>query len=158
MTVPLKRKRRWFQFGLRTLMIGVTLMAIACGWFGVKVDRARKRHEAVETIRKVGGYVHYDYEMAPNGWNLVLAPPPASDWLINLLGIDFFADVAMVDLPSTLPDNLRLHGLDKPPPEELRLENERATMMCLKQLAVPTHVTNLSMIETQVTDDQLTFL
>jgi hypothetical protein len=28
---PPKRKRRWFQFSLRTLMIGVTLAAFPCG-------------------------------------------------------------------------------------------------------------------------------
>ena len=27
-----KRKRRWFQFSLRSLMIGVTLMAVVCGY------------------------------------------------------------------------------------------------------------------------------
>jgi hypothetical protein len=29
-----KRERRWFQFSLRTLMIGVTLFAVGC-WIGV---------------------------------------------------------------------------------------------------------------------------
>jgi hypothetical protein len=29
---PPKRKRRWFQFSLRTLMIGVTLLAVLPGW------------------------------------------------------------------------------------------------------------------------------
>jgi hypothetical protein len=27
---PPKRKRRWFQFSLRTLMIAVTLLAVSC--------------------------------------------------------------------------------------------------------------------------------
>jgi hypothetical protein len=154
-----KRKRRWFQFSLRTLMIGVTLVAIPCGWFGMKVERARKRHQAVETIRKLGGYVHYDYEMDSSGFSLLLTPPPAPDWLINLLGIDFFADVAMVELPSSFPPDLRRHiDDDKPPPEDLRLKNERATVICLKQLPVLPHITNLKLIETQVTDDQLKYL
>jgi hypothetical protein len=30
-TEPLKRERRWYQFSLRTLLIGVTLLAVACG-------------------------------------------------------------------------------------------------------------------------------
>ena len=156
---PPNRKRRWFQFSLRTLMIGVTLLAVLCGWFGMKVERARKRHEAVEAIRKLGGYVHYDYEMDPNGFSLLLTPPPAPDWLIKLLGIDFFADVAMVDLPGTLPPDLRRHiDLNKPPPEDLRRENERATAICLKQLPLLPHITNLGLIGTQITDDQLQYL
>jgi hypothetical protein len=36
-----KRKRRWYQFRLRTLLIGVTLVAIWCGW-QVHVVAARK--------------------------------------------------------------------------------------------------------------------
>ncbi|HKD36306.1 MAG TPA: hypothetical protein VKB78_05880 [Pirellulales bacterium] len=31
--VPRKRKRRWHQFSLRTLLIGVTIFCIAAGWF-----------------------------------------------------------------------------------------------------------------------------
>jgi hypothetical protein len=31
---PPKRKRRWFQFSLRSLMIGVTLLAVVCGYVG----------------------------------------------------------------------------------------------------------------------------
>ncbi len=28
---PPKRKRRWFQFSLRTLLIGVTIFSVSCG-------------------------------------------------------------------------------------------------------------------------------
>jgi hypothetical protein len=31
---PPKRKHRWFQFSLRTLLIVVTLLAILCGYVG----------------------------------------------------------------------------------------------------------------------------
>jgi hypothetical protein len=36
--------RRWFQFSLRTLLIGVTLLAVACGYVGwqMKIVRARR--------------------------------------------------------------------------------------------------------------------
>jgi hypothetical protein len=33
------RKRRWFQFSLRTLLIFTALVAIACGWLGSKIER-----------------------------------------------------------------------------------------------------------------------
>jgi hypothetical protein len=41
---PPKRKRRWFQFSLRTLLIGVTLLAVVCGYVGweAKIVRDRK--------------------------------------------------------------------------------------------------------------------
>jgi len=39
-----KRKHRWYQFSLRTLLIVVTLLAVACGYVGweAKVWRTRK--------------------------------------------------------------------------------------------------------------------
>jgi hypothetical protein len=46
---PPKRKRRWFQFSLRTLMIGVTVLAVGC-WIGV--DRARLIRERDEALRR----------------------------------------------------------------------------------------------------------
>jgi hypothetical protein len=41
---PPKRKRRWFQFSLRTLMIFTMVVAAACGWVGwqAKIVRDRK--------------------------------------------------------------------------------------------------------------------
>ena len=41
-----KRKRRWFQFSLRTLLIGVTLLAAVCGgvnWYCGEVEFVRQR-------------------------------------------------------------------------------------------------------------------
>jgi hypothetical protein len=40
---PPKRKRRWFQFSLRTLMIVVTLLAVACAYVGWQEKIVRER-------------------------------------------------------------------------------------------------------------------
>jgi hypothetical protein len=40
---PPKRKRRWFQFSLRTLMIGVTVLAVPCGYVGWQAKIVRER-------------------------------------------------------------------------------------------------------------------
>jgi hypothetical protein len=40
---PPKRKRRWFQFSLRTLMIVVTLFAILGGYVGRQVEIVKER-------------------------------------------------------------------------------------------------------------------
>jgi hypothetical protein len=45
---PPKRKRRWFQFSLRTLMIGVTLLAMVCGYVGRQTKIVRERTQFVE--------------------------------------------------------------------------------------------------------------
>ncbi len=44
-TDPPKRNRRWFQFSLRTLMIGVTLLAVACGYVASQAKIVRDRSE-----------------------------------------------------------------------------------------------------------------
>ena len=46
---PPKRKRRWYQFSLRSLMIGVTLLALAC-W--AILDRQRLIHERDEARQR----------------------------------------------------------------------------------------------------------
>jgi hypothetical protein len=34
---PARRRMRWYQFSLRTLLIGVTLVAVACGYVAGRV-------------------------------------------------------------------------------------------------------------------------
>jgi hypothetical protein len=55
-TDPPKRRRRWFQFRLRTLLIGVTLLAMPCAYVGwlekVIADRkaVREKTEAMGAV------------------------------------------------------------------------------------------------------------
>jgi len=76
-------KRRWHQFGLRTFFLGILIIAIGCGWFAVKLQSARKQRMAVATIREWGGDVDY-------------STSPAPDWLMKLVGQDFFCAVTKV--------------------------------------------------------------
>jgi hypothetical protein len=64
-----KRKRRWFQFSLRTLLIGVTVAALACGWLVRRVEQKRNEREAAEAIVKLGGFAFYDCEWTTQGLN-----------------------------------------------------------------------------------------
>ena len=66
MAEPIKR-RRWFRFSLRMLLVVVTVL---CVWLGFKVNAARRQKEAVEAILKAGGQVSYDYQLVPlkAGW------------------------------------------------------------------------------------------
>jgi hypothetical protein len=50
-----KPKRRWFQFGLRTLLIAFLVLSLPFSWFAVRMESTRKQREAVEAIRKAGG-------------------------------------------------------------------------------------------------------
>ena len=64
--VPPKRKRRWFQFSLRTLLIVVVLVAAACGYVARQArivavrDAARARITALGGQWRLGGYIDYE--------------------------------------------------------------------------------------------------
>ena len=93
-TSPLLGRR--FQFGLRSLLVMVLVVAVACSWLTVKVQQTRKQREAVGAIEKAGGLVAYDYEVDDYGIFAPPAEPPLPAWLLDLLGEDLFFEVAMV--------------------------------------------------------------
>jgi hypothetical protein len=94
-----KTNRRWYQYSLRTLLIFVTLFAVACSWFAVKMQQARRQREIVESLIKSGGFVGYDYEMDSRVWiKLLNQKIPGPEWIRKMLGDDFFRTVTYVNL------------------------------------------------------------
>src|SRR4029078_6454612 len=91
--------RRWFRFGLRTLLAGVTVF---CIWLGFQVNAARRQHAAVQAILQAGGRVASDYQMvpvpvAPDDFNINdAAMPRTPSWLGSIFGDDFFCNVIYV--------------------------------------------------------------
>ncbi len=83
---PPKRKRRWFQFSLRTLLVFTLFCALASAWLSHKVAQKRAEREAAEAFAKLGSIVTYDYERGP----FQAAEAPGPQWLKNLLGEDLF--------------------------------------------------------------------
>ena len=51
---PPKRKRRWFQFSLRTLLIGVTLLAVQCAYVGWQAKIVRERNTMRAEMKRRG--------------------------------------------------------------------------------------------------------
>ena len=80
---PPKRKRRWFQFSLQTLLILVIIVAIPCAFLGRKLERKRIERAVVQEIVGLGGWAGYD-EVDEQQRPL---------WLRNLLGEHFFSEV-----------------------------------------------------------------
>jgi len=54
------RKRRWFQYTLRALLVLMLLASIGFSWLAVKLQQARRQQKAVEAIVRLGGQVEYD--------------------------------------------------------------------------------------------------
>jgi hypothetical protein len=61
-TDPPKRKRRWFQFSLRTLLVFTLICAIACAWIERRIEQKHREREAIEEILKTGGAFYYRFD------------------------------------------------------------------------------------------------
>ena len=96
-------KRRWFRFSLKTFVVVLTLF---CVWLGLLVYRVNKQREAIQWVREHGGYVYYDYQFELLGGVIDDAEPPGPDWLRELIGVDYFADVAYVNLSGAKIDDI----------------------------------------------------
>ena len=86
MTDKPARKRRWFRFSLRTLLIVVMLLSLPLGWLAMKMIQAERQRRAVEAIQEAGGEVFYDWEVDYSGMCMVIEEWPASAWLALPLG------------------------------------------------------------------------
>jgi hypothetical protein len=103
---------RRFQFSAKALLLVITGTSV---WLAILSQHARRQVTAVAQIEALGGIVYYQHQdvsrlrgAQPVAAPLVAAPrydrcrePPASPWLRNLLGDDFFREVAVIDLRET---------------------------------------------------------
>jgi WD40 repeat protein len=88
------RRRRWLRFSLRAMLLIIAVFAI---WLGFKTKNARDQRAALTAIRQAGGTPYFDYQLVKNktDWDLT-AKAPGPDWLRNLLGEEYFAEVVGV--------------------------------------------------------------
>ena len=91
--VPRPRLRRLLRISLRTTLVVVTVL---CLLLGLKVRRAERQKEAVAWVKKIGGNVGYDYEHHENGKPIDDPRLPGPQWLLDYLGVDYFASVEFV--------------------------------------------------------------
>lgn len=145
-----KRKRRWLQFSLRTLLVAMAVFAV---WLGFKSARARRQRAAVDRILELGGIVMYDYEYEEG------AKPPAPDWLRQLLGDEYFLTVEGVALGTRhLTDDDMEHFEALTELRVLRLPEGRMTDAGLAKLKGLTRLTDLELSCTPITDQGLAHL
>lgn len=83
-------------------------MFVVCVGLGWIVESARRQRAVVSWVEKTGGFVTYSYQM-----DRKKTGPPAPEWMIHHLGIDFFDRIVRVDMPpGTKVDDLSpLSGL-----------------------------------------------
>jgi hypothetical protein len=177
-------RRRWFQFGLGTLFLALTVVAVCAGLLANRADRQRA---AIKRVLERGGNVWYDYQVVSAqkepGRFIADAKSPYPDRLVRAVGIDYFHGLTMVALqgPTVTDENLRLLG--KVPCVEyldlaganisneglrylrelknlrfLNVEHARIDDRGLEQLACHTGLTSLILDDTDITDSGLAHL
>ncbi len=144
-----KRKRRWLQFSLRSLLVFTVLCAIAAAWLGRKIERKRQEQAIVEEIRKHWGEVEYDYGKDE---------PESSKSLQWLLGENFFSEVRVVRLIRQ-PATELLQGLaELTTLRELDLRGASLTDAGLENLKGLAQLRDLNLSYNRLTDEGLRHL
>jgi hypothetical protein len=150
-------KRRWFRFSLRALFLLVFVVAVGSGFFAFKLQQARQQRQVIAAIESLGGSVAYDFDFHP--WEYQRRP----DWLVNLLGVDFFHQVARVKINSpTFTDvdmeQLRNQLSQLPLLAQLDVSQTQITERGLRHLEELARLEYLGIGQTQVRDEGLDIL
>ncbi|MGD0898054.1 MAG: hypothetical protein ABR915_09490 [Thermoguttaceae bacterium] len=82
-----------FQFSIRSLLVLTVAVAIPCSWLAMEIKKAKEQKATVE-----GMAVGYDWETDAYGSLLPNAQPPEPQLLRELLGNDFFDQVAAASI------------------------------------------------------------
>jgi hypothetical protein len=94
--------RRFLRFSVRGLIVVVLVVG---AWLGRVVHQAHVQRNAVAAIKNAGGSVLYDWECT-NGTYPPGGKPWAPNWLVDLIGVDYFGQVDHVDLSvSSIPSD-----------------------------------------------------
>ena len=92
--------RRFLRFSVRGLLV---LMLVIGGGLGWIIRQAHIQRDALAAVVKAGGSVTYDWEWN-NGKFIPGGKLWAPKWLVDLIGVDYFAHVTYVWLKRALTD------------------------------------------------------
>lgn len=160
-------RRRWWRrprLSVRALMVLVLIVGVPLGWF---VHQAAVQRDAVRAIEAAGGTALYNFQDTQPSPSP--SRPPGPKWLVDLVGVDFLANVTSVSFPMTRKGAIaptpaqadallaavgRLHRLEK-----LNAPSLRATDVGMAHLAGLTRLRSLAIVGTpRLTDAGLAHL
>jgi Leucine-rich repeat (LRR) protein len=161
------KKLRWYQYRLRSLLLLMLFVAIGMSWFAAKKQQAERQRKAVEEIERIGGSVFYDYQYDSNEdtYDYWVEAPHGPEWLKDSLGNDFFANVVVVDLQSSIGysnpsiktqfEHLKGSVAGLPNVETLHLSYEEVTDTELEYFNSLSKLKRLSIYAIHITDSGL---
>jgi hypothetical protein len=154
--IPPKRKRCWFQFSLRSLMILTLMGAVASAWVARSMERKRKERDTVAAISKYGGRAFYYWQFDAD-FKMIdpQANPSGPAWFRSLVIDNIVCDVAAVDFMSTVDIS---EGLDElvglPKLRKLDLSFNWVSIAGLEKLKRLTQLEDMWLPRNSVTDAQ----
>jgi internalin A len=171
MTTPPPKRRRWFQFRLRTLLIALLVLSLPLSWFAVELQRVRRQRQAVEAIKQLGGFVDEREKTSVPKWIRESFPEDFFTEVVEVRLLDNKHRNAMVKVLNAVSTD---NEIEKLPPHvadpgfehlkeltslrKLTLRNTTATGTDLEHLAELTNLQELDLRDTDVTDAGLEHL
>ena len=179
-TPPPQRRRRWFQFSLRTLMLFTLACALAFGWIARQIEPTRREQSVVSEIES---WAHVTYHTADGPrwthrylrriqsvshlceWSTLGAPTlewvrsyteVTDDRLVHLKELTELESLGLNFTRITDAGLVHLKGLTEL--KELDLEGTRVSDAGLEHLQGLNGLENLNLGRTQVTDAGLVHL
>lgn len=138
-----KPKPRWFQFGLRSLLVLTTIAGL---FLGYHVIRVQKQQKAIASIEAIGGAISYD------------AFDPAWDWLRSIIGDKYFRKVVAVNLGRKKATDLHAESLACfPEITQLVLSHTQISDQGMKHLQGLTELTWLEVEYLNIGDDGIVY-
>jgi Leucine rich repeat len=102
----LRPTSRYGRLSVRSFILVVLVIGAVLGWI---VRRAHFQGDVVAAIRKAGGDVCYDWQWR-DGHSIRNGKPWWPEWLVDLVGADFFGDIVLVVLNNPTDADLILAG------------------------------------------------
>lgn len=89
-------RHRRFQFGIRSMLLLVAVIAVPCSWLPGEIERAAAQRQTVGDLTGLGAGVWCDFQADATGNPIQVAELPGPAWLCDMLGDDFFGNVTAV--------------------------------------------------------------